>query len=225
MVGPARECWFCGDATASPQHERVVGLHIDIDTTMTWTLRIRTRWYTGSVRVPRCARCRRGHRLEQALPLLAVAAFIAYVASGQFDELLGITPAGSTVGPALWAVPAALPALAWIAARRGWLRSVGFAPRGLAYGRRYPEVRQMRADGWKWRSGPFPSGLRDWDLIQAASTTSRPRRIIATVAALLGLAAAVVTVVLYFQGSELAAVAMVAALLLFFLASRLNPEP
>jgi hypothetical protein len=219
-------CWFCGDEVTTGQHDRVVGMHRDVESSAPRIVIIHTTWRTTSVRVPRCARCRRGHRIEQSLMVLAAASVIGYSASGQLDRLLGInpvTPAGK-VYPAIWAVVACLPLLAWIATRQAWLPWNFVAPHRLRYAHLHPRVRQLRAGGWQYRSGPFPAGLKDWDLIQPATTSSRLRRIAATVLVLLGFAGLVAALVMHLRHSGLAYVPLLAGIALLFLASRIEPE-
>ncbi|WP_405567773.1 hypothetical protein OG317_03860 [Streptomyces sp. NBC_01167] len=224
----ARECWFCGSEATAPQHDRVIGMHRDVDSSPTWTLGVRTRWHRTGIRVPRCARCRDGHRIEQATMVLAVAAVIAYSASGQLDRLLGILPSTSSgrVLSAVWAVVACFPALAWIATRQACLPWQRLAPRRLRHARRHPGVQELREDGWKYRPGPFPywQNPEDPALVGLSAPPAGARKAAGCVTAVLGLASVVVTVVLYLRDSELAAVFLVAALGLFFLSSKINPE-
>ena len=155
---------------------------------------------------------------------LAVVAVIAYAASGQLDILLGITAAGSTGVAAVWAVVACLPAVAWIAIRQAWLPLEKLAPRRLRYTRRHPDVVRRREEGWRLRPGPFPC----WGF-PAGSVPSPPstryRRIIGTVLAVLGIGCFITTIVLYVQGvKELAGGFLLAAAGLFFLSSKFRPE-
>ncbi|MFJ2346819.1 hypothetical protein [Streptomyces antimycoticus] len=223
-----RQCWFCGSEATAMRHDRVVGLHRDVQSNPTWYLGIRTKWQSDSVRVPRCERCHHGHIIEQSMMALSVAAPIAYAAGGQLDTLLGILPSasGGRVNASIWAVVACLPTLMWLATRQAWLPWNRLAPRRLRHARRHPAVQQLRGDGWHYRPGPFPYWRNAKDPVpeRLSGPSARPRRILGRITGLLGLASCVVTVVLYFRDSELAALFLVLALGLFFLSSKIDPE-
>ncbi|MEU3183916.1 hypothetical protein ABZ707_06850 [Streptomyces sp. NPDC006923] len=223
-----RECWFCERDATSPPHSRVVGLHKDVEHSPTWYLGIRSTWRSTNVRVPRCVRCRDGHRIEQAMMALSVVSLIAYAAGGQLDKLLGIlpsTPAGKAQS-VIWAGLACLPALVWIAVRQAWLPWQRLAPRRLRHARRHPEVQRLRADGWRYRPGPFPhwGNAKDPELMALSGPPARPRRIAGCLTGLLALVAFVVAVVLYVRDSEeLAGLALLIAFGLLFLSDKINP--
>ncbi|MBL1111259.1 hypothetical protein JK364_02355 [Streptomyces sp. 110] len=223
-----RQCWFCAGETTATRHDRIVGLHRDVESGPTWYLGVRTTWQSISVRVPRCERCHVGHTIAQSMLAASIAAPIAYAASGELDTLLGILPSTSAdkVRSVIWAVVACLPALVWIAARQAWLPWRRLAPRPLSHARGHPAVRRLREDGWRYRPGPFPHwrNAKDPDLDHLSGPSARPRRILGRITGLLGLASLVVTVVLYLRDSELAALFLVIAFGLFFLSSKIDPE-
>ncbi len=222
-----RECWFCGEAAPPSWHDHVLGLHKDADTTMTpFIIVLRSTWRMEIVSVPRCARCHTGHQLERTAAVLALAALIAYAASGQLDRLLGIlsSSTGERVVAAVWAAVACLPGLAWIAIRLGRLPWQRLAPRRMGYARHHPEYVELRADGWKpgagplhyWRSPPNP---------HHPPPANRPRRLIGGSFELLGAACGLAVPVAYFQGyEELAGVLIAATAGLLFVASKIKPE-
>lgn len=223
-----RQCWFCAGETTAARHDRVVGLHRDVESSPTWYLGIRTKWQSISVRVPRCERCHGGHTIARSILAVSIAAPIAYAASGELDTLLGIlpsTPSGK-VHSVIWAVVACLPALVWITTRQAWLPWRRLAPRPLRHARDHPAVQRLREDGWRYRPGPFPhwQNAKDPDLDRLSGPSARPRRILGRITGLLGLASIVVTVVLYLRDSELAALFLVIAFGLFFLSSKIDPE-
>ncbi|MFD9700169.1 hypothetical protein [Lentzea sp. NPDC059081] len=219
------ECWFCGRTAGHRWHDRAVGLHKGVDTSLTpWIVLIRTTWQREVVLVPRCARCHRGHLVEQLAMVLALAAPIAYAASGGLDVLLGINP-GSKAVAAVWAGAALVPALGWVAIRQAWLPLDLLAPRRLRYARRHPAVVRLREeDDWRFRPGPFPYwGFPEGTVPPPPSTGAR--RTAGRVLALLGFTCFVATVVVYFRGnSELAGGLIVATAGLFYLASKADPK-
>ncbi|GAA1084825.1 MULTISPECIES: hypothetical protein [Streptomyces violaceusniger group] len=225
---PPRRCWFCAGETTATRHDRVVGLHRDVESGLTWYLGVRTKWRSISVRVPRCERCHGGHTIAHSMLAVSIAAPIAYAASGELDTLLGIlpsTPSGK-VHSVIWAVVACLPALVWIATRQAWLPWRRLAPRPPRHARGHPAVQSLREDGWHYRPGPFPHwrNAKDPDLDHLSGPSARPRRILGCTTGLLGLVSLVVTVVLYLRDSELAALFLVIAFGLFFLSSKIDPE-
>nr|WP_198151648.1 hypothetical protein [Kibdelosporangium sp. MJ126-NF4] len=98
------------------------------------------------------------------------------------------------------------------------------APRCLRYVRQHPAVVRRREDGWRWRPGPFPY----WGFpagTVASPPSTRNRRLIGTVLAVLGISCFITTIVLYFQGvEELAGGFLLAAAGLFFLSTKVDPE-
>lgn len=221
-----RECWFCGEAAPASWHDRVLGLHRDADTTMTpWIVVLRTTWRREAVQVPRCSRCHTGHQIELTAMGLALAALIAYAASGQLDRLLGILPAsaGERTVAGVWAAVACLPGLTWLAIRHGRLPWQRLAPHRLGYARHHPEFVRLVDEGWKPRPGPFPH----WGN-PSNPYPPQPGRIQRLIGRVIGLAAAACVIAIpiaYFQGyEELAGVLIAAAAGLGALSSRIKPE-
>ncbi|MEU3645812.1 hypothetical protein AB0E59_20685 [Lentzea sp. NPDC034063] len=215
------ECWFCGRTAHHRGHDRAIGFHKNVDTGLTrWVVVIRTRWQSDVVLVPRCARCHTGHMIEQLALVLAIAAVIAYAASGQLDHLLVIT-SGEKSGAAIWAAVALLPAAAWIAIRQAWLPFGRLAPRRLRYARQHPDVVRHREEGWRFRPGPFPY----WGFPEGTVPLPPSHRIGGVVLTVLAAASFVATIVIYFRGSsELAGGFLAATAGLGFLATKVNPE-
>ncbi|MFJ4467113.1 hypothetical protein ACIP2X_06245 [Streptomyces sp. NPDC089424] len=222
-----RVCWFCGDVAPPSWHDRVLGLHQGVDTTMTpWIVVLRTTWRQEVVHVPRCARCHTGHQIERTAAALSVAALIAYAASGELDQLLGILPAstGERTVAAIWAAVACLPGLTWIALRHAWLPWRRLAPRRLGHARHHPEFQRLLEEDWKARPGPFPYWANP-PSPHPPPSPGRFRRVIGRLIDLVGTACGIGIPVAYFQGyEELAGVLIAATAGLFFLSSKVRPE-
>ncbi|MFJ5265009.1 hypothetical protein ACIQAC_31555 [Streptomyces sp. NPDC088387] len=222
-----RDCWFCGDPTPASWHDRVMGLHQGAETNFTrWIIVLRTTWRRQVVLVPRCARCHTGHQIELTAVVLALAAVIAYSASGQLDRLLGILPAstGERTLSVVWAVVACLPTLAWIAIRSGRLPWRRLAPHRLGYGRHHPEFVRYLDEDWKPRPGPFPL----WGSPPNPHSPPPPgrfRRVLGRTVDLIALACGIGVPVTYFQGyDELAGGLIAVTAALAYLSSKIKPE-
>lgn len=219
-----RPCWFCEVDTPASKHDRVLGLQRDEEVGLTpLVVVLRHTWKQTAVTVPRCARCHTGHQIERTAGILALAAPIAYAASGQLDRLVGLQDA---TGPqrtvaVIWAVVACLPLLVWIAIRQGRLPWSRLAPRRMGHARHHPEYVQLREEGWKPSSGPFPHPLGPLP----QPKLSRFRRLTGGVPYLVGAACGVTVPIAYFQGyEEVAGACIIATGALITLASKIRFE-
>jgi hypothetical protein len=144
------ECWFCG-APARAGDEMPVGMHRDVDTT-NYVVAARRRWKTTSVRVPRCRRCRTGHRIEHVVfyvmaasaGITAFSLFVWVLSRPWADEWQFVFPVGWT----LWWVSF------WLGMRHHWFAWRWLAPKPRRYAREYPVVEELYEDGWNYRAGP-----------------------------------------------------------------------
>lgn len=103
------------------------------------------RWKQVSVIVPRCHRCRIGHRIDQVLFWVMIGSAV----------ILGLM---LLAGAIVWAKPWELALVAlWVAAwlllwcgvRQRWFRWRLLAPKPEKYAREHPDVEELVADGWE----------------------------------------------------------------------------
>ncbi|TWE30093.1 hypothetical protein FHX69_2790 [Prauserella muralis] len=103
------------------------------------------RWKQLSVVVPRCRRCRVGHRIEQSVFWVLVGSAV----------LLGLMLlAGALAWAKLWELAlVVLWVVAWLllwwGVRQHWFRWPFLAPKPERHAREHPGVQELVADGWQ----------------------------------------------------------------------------
>ena len=114
-------------------------MHRDVQQTYI-VVGILRRWTVTWVDVPRCRRCRAGHGRERV-------AFYVLIPSAVLT-LMSITSWLLMLWTLGWL-------LLWVGMRQHWAGWSWVAPQPRRYARKYPAVRKLAADGWRYRSRPL----------------------------------------------------------------------
>jgi hypothetical protein len=161
LDGPVDDstCWFCKSSPSEEEHKREIpmynNVHLGSVEAVATGYMVEKKWSTSKVPIPRCSNCHSAHSTRNTwrgwCGLLAGLGWLILVAcnSTVVEGWFGVVIVGG-IGAFI---------IGWIGAGVGHLLGAMFADGSIPpekFGKEYPAVKMMVAEGWKFGTQPQP---------------------------------------------------------------------